>query len=95
MERTSGWLLSIVLVCTGGQKKNATPNRWNKWEKTSPWVPWVKGKEPKSDTEWNRQWKQHISNILRTQEADIDHRENDNQDGDELGSVSSADEEEN
>ena len=45
--------------------------------------------------EWNRQLKQHLSDILRTQEADNDPRESDTLDRDELGSVSSGDEEEN
>ena len=75
-------------------QKSVTPTRrvnpWNRWEQSSPWVPWILGREPKCDMEWNRQLKQHLSNILRTQEADNDPRESDTQDRDELGSVSSA-----
>ena len=80
-------------------QKNVPPTRrvnpWNRWEKTSPWVPWIQGREPNCDMECNRQMKQHLSDILRTQEAENDPRESDTQDRDELGSVSSTDEEEN
>ena len=73
-----------------GQKNETHTRRenpWNRWEQTSPWSPWKPGEEPKCDFEWNRQMKEHLSNILTNQEAE-------NQDKDELGSVSSTDEEE-